>query len=58
MDEEKKILPSPVTATGYAFLAKLKARNQITVDSNVVDLLDMEEGQTYQLLLVRADKND
>ena len=41
-----------VEAKGIAFVATLKDRNQITVDSTVVDLLELEKGKNYQFLVV------
>lgn len=37
---------------GMAFIAKLKDRNQITVDPAIVDLLKLEKGENYQFLIV------
>ena len=41
-----------VKAEGVAFVAKLKNRGQITVDSSIIESMELKEGENYNFLVV------
>ena len=41
-----------VKAEGVAFVAKLKLRGQITLDSSIIESMELKEGKHYQFLVV------
>ena len=50
-----KKLPT-VQGEGLAFMASLKDRNQITLDSNIIKLLNLKKGGIYNFMIILAEE--